>query len=102
MKTTQFIIVKQKKTRYGYKSYSSRLTQGSPALAADEVAVKVTLEIPDAAFEKPAFEAKIFVPDEAVSAPVIEAQVIDNVREMIKQGTGFDVRLEVVDRDADA
>lgn len=98
MQITQYIVVRKRKTysrSTGY--YSSRMTVENPALDASEVAVKVTLELPDAAFEKPAFSAKIVVPKEAVSSPVIEASVVDNVQEMIRQGTGFDVKLEVVE-----
>lgn len=72
------------------------MTVGSPALDSNEIAVKVTLDIPDAIFDKPALEAKITIPEEAVSKPVISAEVIDNVQEIIKQNTGFEVKLEIV------
>lgn len=75
------------------------MTKESPALASNEVAIKVVLTLPDAIFDKPTFEAKIEVPNEAVSQPVITAEVIDNVQEIIKQNTGFEVKLEVVEKD---
>ncbi len=99
MKISQYIIVKgKKKGTYSYRTYSSRMSKTNPKLDADEVAVKVTLELPDAIFDKPTFEAKINVPEDAVSRPVIESSVIDNVQEIIKQNTGFEVRLEVVEK----
>lgn len=101
MQISQYIVVKQSGHSY-YKKYTSRLTKGSPALAANEVAVKVTIELPDEIFEKPSLQANIVVPKEAVSKPVIEASVIDNVEQIIKQNTGFEVRLEVVDKDDEA
>jgi hypothetical protein len=76
------------------------MTTENPALAANEVAVKVTLELPDAVFEKPAFEAKIEIPEAAVSKPVINAEVVDNVQEIIKQNTGFTVKLELIEKEA--
>lgn len=99
MQISQYLIVK--KGNGYYPKYTSRMTVGSPALASNEVAVKVVLTLPDAIFEKPAFEAKVIVPDEAVSKPVISAEVIDNVQDIIKQNTGFEVKLEVVEKDSE-
>lgn len=95
MKISQYLIIKRK-SKY---SYTSRMTVGSPALASNEVAIKLFLELPDAIFDKPAFEAKVIVPDSAVSKPIISAEVIDNVQDIIKQNTGFEVKLEVVEVD---
>ena len=95
MQINQYIIIK-KKNRY---SYGSRMTRESPALASNEIAVKVSLELPDEIFDKPTFQAQIRVPKEAVSRPIIDAEVIDNVESIIKQNTGFEVKLEVVEKD---
>lgn len=101
MQISQYIIVKGKKkhTYSSYRRYSSRMSKGVPSLDADEVAVKINLELPDALFDKPSLEAKIVVPKEAVSKPVISADVIDNVQDIIKQNTGFDVRLELIEKE---
>jgi hypothetical protein len=92
MQVSQYIIVK----KTGKFKYSSRMTVGSPVLQSNEVAVKVTLILPDAIFDKPAFEAKVVVPEDAVTKTLVSAEVIDNVQEIIKQNTGFEVKLEVV------
>ena len=96
MKISQYIIIKKNErwSRQGY--FNSRLTQKKPALAANEVAVRVELDLPDAVFSKPAFEATIKVPESAVSKPVINAEVIDNVENIIQQTTGFTVKLVAV------
>lgn len=101
MKITQYIIVKGKKisSYSNFRTYTSRMTKGTPKLDADEVAVKVSLELPEALFDKPTLEANIEVPKEVVSKPVIDASMVDNVQDIIKQNTGFDVRLEVVDNE---
>lgn len=98
MEISQYLIIK-KNVRYsrGTGYYAARLTQKSPALASNEIAVKIRLQLPDAIFEKPAFEAKVVVPDSAISKPIIEADVIDNVEQIIKQNTGFEVKLTMVD-----
>lgn len=95
MQLSQYIVIKRTGSGYS-KRYSSRLTKGSPALLASEIAIKLEVEIPDEIFDKPALQAKVTVPKEAVSKPVIEASVIDNVEEIIKQNTGFEVKLIAV------
>lgn len=92
MRIQQYIVIKKR----GAYRYSSRMTKGTPALDRNEIAVKVSLEIPDAIFNRPALTATIKVPEDAVGKPEIEAEVIDNVQDLIKQNTGFDVKLEVV------
>lgn len=73
-----------------------RVTKTAPALDFNEIAVRLSIELPDELFSKPRLEATINVPKEAVSAPVIEAGVIDNVQDIIKQSTGFEVKLNLV------
>jgi hypothetical protein len=92
MRISNFLVIKKNGWRY-----TSRLTAKAPALASSEIAVKISLEIPDAVFEKPAFEANITIPKEAISKPVIETEVIDNVQALIKQNLGFEVKLQLVE-----
>lgn len=96
MKIVQYIVIKQTGSGY-YKKYSSRMTRNNPAIASNEIAVKVSIDIPEAIFNKPSLEAKITVPESSVSQPVIDAVVVNDIQEIIKQNTGFDVKLEVID-----
>lgn len=99
MRISNYIVVKANK-RYGrVHSVSSRLTKNRPSLEANEIAVKVNLELPDELFDKPQLEATVKVPKEAVSAPVIDAEVVDNVEQIILDQTGFHVKLEVIEAD---
>jgi hypothetical protein len=91
-KTDVYIAVRKK----GYHDMSARLTKTSPALDHDEIAIKVSLEVPEELLTKPQLHAKVTVPEEAVSKPIIEADVIDNVESIIAEQTGFNVRLEAV------
>lgn len=97
MQTTVYLAVKE--AHRGYKNYSVRATKTLPDLQSGEIAVKVTLDIPDAAFTKPQFEAKVTVPKEAVSDHIIDANVVDNVEQIIKEQTGFDVTLQAIEED---
>lgn len=95
MNISAYLCIKKIGT-YGSRA-SLRVTKSMPDTAYNEIALKLNIELPDAIFTKPTLSANVVVPKEAVSKPVIEAQVIDNVQEIIKQQTGFDVRLEVVE-----
>lgn len=97
MRLTRYIAVK----KYGSKhwpKYSARMTAGNPALSANEVAMRVTLELPDALFEKPQLQASIVVPDDAVAAPIIDATVLDNIKETLSQNLGVDLNIEIVEQ----
>lgn len=91
MKTVGYLCIKKN----GYRS-SARFVKTSPALDFNEIAVRLEIELPDELFAKPRLEATIKVPKEAVSAPIIPAEVIDNTQDIIKQSTGFEVRLTAV------
>jgi hypothetical protein len=75
---------------------SARLALKSPSLAKDEIALKISVEVPDALFNRPQLQAKITIPESAVTAPVVDAQVLDNVREILQQQTGLDVSVSLV------
>jgi len=76
-----YLILKAK----GYYGLSARTTSKAPALAKDEVAVKLSIRVPDALFKRPQLQASIRVPESAVSAPVISAEVLDNVQQVLAQ-----------------
>ena len=78
---------------------SARMTAKSPSLASNEVAVKLSLNIPDELFTKPQLQASITVPVSSVSAPVIDAEVIDNIQETISKTLGVDLSISVLGTD---
>lgn len=96
MRVSNYIVIKKNGWRY-----STRLTAKAPALAHNEIAIKLAIDVPDEIFTKPALEATVKIPKEAVRSNVIEAAVIDNVQEIIKQNLGFDVKLQIVDSNED-
>lgn len=93
MRLNRYLVVGSKR----HQKPSARLSVKIPALDSHEVAVLVTLEIPDALFQKPQLQASITVPADAVSAPVIEATVMDNIREIASQELGVDLQISMID-----
>jgi hypothetical protein len=71
-----------------------RITKAKPALRANEVAIRLNVELPIALFRQPDLVAKIEVPAERVPF-VIAPEVQENIAEQIRAQTGFTVRLDV-------
>lgn len=94
MKTFEGYLCLKKK---GYYQLTARLTQKSPALQAGEVAVKLSVKVPDALFTTPQLRADIQIPESAVTPPTLDAVVLDNVREVLEQQTGMQVQVAVVE-----
>ena len=88
-----YLVAKKKR---GYSVMSVRRTTRPPALAADEVAVKLMLSLPEALFMRPQIQAKVVVPADAVTPPVLDVAVVDNVREVLERETGLSITLAVV------
>jgi hypothetical protein len=76
---------------------AARYASRTPALSKDEIAIKLQISVPDALFTRPQLQATVTIPEDAITKPVLEATVLDNVREIIQQQTGMDVRVSLVE-----
>jgi hypothetical protein len=85
MKTKQWLAIS--------KSGIQRIRKSKPDLEWDEIAIQVTLDIPDELFERPIIDAKIEVKD--VPNNVYDPSVILNTKELIEQQTGAKISMEV-------
>lgn len=75
VEATAYLTVEGTRSRYSDKSVTAakvtRVTKGRPAqLSADQVAVRVTVQLPAAAFDPLRPEAMIVVPEELIQRPV--------------------------------
>lgn len=78
---------------------SARLSQGKPMVRTDEVSILLSINLPDTLFNKPRLEAKIEIPEEAVGPDVLNSEVIENVKDAIKQSTGLTFAINVIKED---
>lgn len=85
-----YLVVTKHVNKYGL---AGRFTKNKPALAANEIAIRVSCDIPLALFSRPALKFNISIPKEAVPQREITAEVVGNIQELIQQNTGFDVKL---------
>jgi hypothetical protein len=100
MKTERYLIISSKESNWTEGEYicnGFRVTKTKPSLRANEVAIKIELDVPDMLFQRPQLSAKIKVSEDRVSAPVIDATVIDNIQETIKQQHGIDLTIALVE-----
>ena len=81
MKIERYLIVGKQR----HRKPTARLSIKAPSMESHEVAVKLSLDLPDALFTKPQLQASFKVPEEAVSPPVIESHVIDNIKASISK-----------------
>lgn len=76
---------------------TARIVGQRPKMNADEVAIFLEIELPNALFSKPQLTATLKIPAAAVPSSTINADVIDNVEHAIKTATGLEMRVSVVD-----
>lgn len=84
--TTHFFLVVSRKG-------AERMTQTLPKLHPGEIAIRINLDVPNALFQAPQIQAAITIPESAVPTEAISAEMRDNVKELIQQATGLEVRL---------
>lgn len=76
-----------------------KVAKRKPSTAADEIAIRLEVEIPDGLFQKPTLEAKITVPN-GIHGPIITTEVADNITDIIRRETGLTIRLSADDYDS--
>lgn len=74
-----------------------RTTKTKPNLAADEICVKVQLQIPDALFKKPTLVASITMPD--IAEPTVHADFAESVCELVRESLGVTLHIQAAGGD---
>jgi len=87
MKEVSYLII----SKNGIKG----VRKSKPSLRADEIAVKVNLDIPNALFEKPLLEATITI-DKSVAPEKISPEIIINTKDLIEQQTGAKIDFKII------
>lgn len=74
---------------------SVKVTKSPTGLDWDEIAIMLSLDVPDALFQRPLLEAKIEVGNDVIPKPQ-PMELILNSRELIEQSTGAKIDFSVV------
>ncbi len=88
MQTSKNLVLR----RISNWNVSARITHKKPSLRSDEVAVALTIILPDSLFQKPALKAEIKI-DEKIVPQQITAEVIDNIKQIVSDNLGLKIEL---------
>jgi hypothetical protein len=78
------------------------IREREPRLAGNEIALRIQLDVPDKLFERPVLMASMKVPSEAVPKAQITTAVTDNVERIIKETTGLEMHVTVVEHEEES
>lgn len=93
METSLWVKVKGRKFYRGWEAGAIKSSKNKPPTGKDEVAVKITLDLPDSLFERPQIEARIEIPKDSVTPPKVDAEVQDNIAEVLTSQLGMKVHV---------
>ncbi len=88
METEQFLII----GRGGIRG----IRRTKPQLRWDEIAFKISLNIPDALFDRPHLEATIRVDEKDVQSNQINPEIIIHTKKLIEEQTGAKISFKVI------
>ena len=76
---------------------STRLTAKRPSMEVDEVAIYLTIDIPNVLFARPQIEASIRIDPERVRAVSISEDTMLGLEDLLRERTGLDMHLRIID-----
>lgn len=89
-KYTGYMICKRPKNRFA--KTSTRYTATPPTVLKDEIAVKVSIEIPESLFVRPQLHATISLKD-VPPKDLITTEVARNIEDIIKDSLGITIKI---------
>ena len=94
MKIKRFLVIGKKPRQKAM----ARLSVNPPSMESHEVAIQLTIDVPDELFVKPQLSAQITVPKDAISPPVIDAEVVDNIQAVVSKELGVNLEIAVIEQ----
>lgn len=74
------------------------IREREPKLAGNEIALHIKMDVPNAMFARPLLYAEMKIPAEAVPKGKITTEVTDNVEKIIKEATGLNMVVSVIEQ----
>lgn len=97
MEISKYLVITPSSKKYGKPTVKLIDKTKGNTIASNAVVLKLNLDLPDALFQKPQLEAKIRVNPDQVSKPIIEPSVIQNIKEVLKQHSGIDLTISIIE-----
>lgn len=103
MKISCYLKVQAKKNEYRREITDSdyfipgslTVTKSKPNTSANEIAVKLDIEIPNSLFVKPTLNFEMTIPEDSVAIPVLNVEAQQNLAELLSEQIGQRVHLSV-------
>ncbi|MCD0459154.1 hypothetical protein [Roseiconus lacunae] len=103
LKRDFYLVCSCARSHYGGRPVGLKLprivsakSSSTPATKKDEVAIRVSIELPEQLFAAPAFKASIKVDESSVTAATVDAEVINNIEQVVAEATGLRLEIESV------
>lgn len=96
MRIQKYLVISALRGRYGGFTPKVELKEREPKLEGNEVAVSLSIEVPDAFFKRPTLEATLSIPEAAVPALRIHPSTIENTERLIRDATGLTMKVSLV------
>lgn len=68
----------------------------TPSLKPGEVAIKLSVSLPETLFQKPTLRAQITVDENSITAQTVDASVVNNIVELMQAEHGITLEIEGV------
>lgn len=94
MKFECWLVVAKPTTQY--RNPAIRITSKKPGVKGNEIAISLSVELPDMLFERPAIQANIIIPPEMASPPRISADALASTKEILEGQLGITVDIVTV------
>lgn len=95
---TKYVVITKMGRDYS-PTYKAEMKERLPNLAGNQIAMKLSIEVPSGIFEKPLLEAVMKIPQEAVPKVTITADVTTNIERIIKDQLGLDMKVGIVEHE---
>lgn len=77
--------------------FKFRVAAKQPNLEAGEVAIHLSVSLPQALFQRPMLRASVIVPADKVTPTTIDASVAHNIAELVRQELDLNMRIVIED-----
>lgn len=96
MKTEFWLVQSVARSGSHLKPSVPKTVKNKPSVGRNEVAIKVSLDIPNSYFQLPELRAKITLPDVRNDGPTVDVTMEQRVAEELKKSLGVNVTFEKV------
>lgn len=101
MQTSFWLRIGASKSRYGtWEATLPKTSKNKPSTGPGEIAIQVTMDLPESYFIQPEISAKITLPDVDGQRPAVTVDMEKRMAEELKKSLGIVVRFEQAEQES--